>query len=355
MRNKLKVILTVLIDVLAFGALLLTFSWFHHGKPQKFDPIALTTITPRPTLAPTPTPAPTPEPTELPPNVTPGPTPPPTPTPEPTPEPTGLLGAKYWEKFTDGEIIYDDDCYRSANVCVEVSHHDMVSDGLPVKYHVADIYIRDITSFRCYVPDPETGDEYVKSMAKKTGSIVGATGDYFLFHQVGLIIREGMLYREKYHTSQDYCIIYQDGVMETHAKGMLDLKSIYARGPWHAFSFGPRLLDGGQPMTEFNSSVLERNPRTAIGYYEPGHYCMVVVDGRQKDYSYGLEMWELSQLMYDLGCVEAFNLDGGSTSVMTYHGELYSRPPYGGSGRPNSDFLYIVEPMGSDGTYYNEG
>jgi exopolysaccharide biosynthesis protein len=77
----------------------------------------------------------------------------------------------------------------------------------------------------------------------------------------------------------------------------------------------------------------------------------VVVDGRQHA-SAGLEMWELSQLMYDLGCVEAFNLDGGSTSIMTYGNEFYSSPAYGGRGRHNPDFLYIYEPAGSDGYYY---
>lgn len=352
MRNKLKIILIVLIDMILTGAALVIFAWFHHGKPQRFEPVALATTPPVVTASPSPSPSPTPVPTELPQGVTPGPTPEPTFTPEPTPEPTGLLGAKYWEKFTDGEIISDENCYRSRNVCVEVSHRSMVSsEGLPVVYHVADVYIRDITSLGSYVPDPEAGNEYVDQMAVKTGSIVGITGDYFLYHKIGLIIRSGMLYREKYYTSQDWCVIYRDGVMETHPNGMIDLKALYARGPWHTFSFGPRLLDNGQPMTEFNTSVEERNPRTAIGYYEPGHYCFVVVDGRQNNYSYGLEMWELSKLMYDLGCAEAFNLDGGSTSIMTYGPGLYSRPPYGGHGRHNTDYIYILEPSG-DGYYY---
>lgn len=346
MRNTIKVILIVIIDTALFAAMILSFAWFHHAKPKHFDPVVITAVTPRATFEPTPTPVPTPVPTELPSGVTPGPTPKPTLTPEPTPEPTGLLGARYWEKFTDGEEIYTDECYRSANVCVEVRHYETASCGLPIRYHVADIYIRDITSFLCYVPDPEAGDEFTLGMSRKCGAIVGATGDYFLFRQSGLIIRNGAVYREKYYTSQDYCIIYQDGVMETYPKGRIDLDTVYSRNPWHSFSFGPRLLENGQPMTEFNTSVSERNPRMAIGYYEPGHYCFVVVDGRQKDYSYGMEMWELSQLMYDLGCSEAFNLDGGSTSVMTYHGEFYSNPPYGLGGRPNADLLYIVEPAG---------
>ena len=350
MRNALKILLTILIDSALFAALIFGFAWFHHAKPQHYEPVVISAVTPKPTSAPTPTPDPTPVPTELPPNVTPGPTP--EPTPVPTPEPTGLLGAKFAEKFTDGGVVYDENGYHSKNVCVEVSRHETTINGLPVCYCVADIYIRDITSFRCHVPDPEAGKEYPIQMARNSDVIVAASGDYFLYHQIGLIIRNGSLYRQKYYSSQDYCIIYMDGTMETYPSGMIDLERIYSKNPWHSFSFGPRLLDNGLPMTEFNTSVAELNPRSAIGYYEPGHYCMVVVDGRQRDYSYGMEMADLSRLMYDLGCTAAFNLDGGSTSVMLYHGEFYSRPPYGGGGRPNTDMLYIAEPLDLD-THYN--
>ncbi len=40
-------------------------------------------------------------------------------------------------------------------------------------------------------------------------------------------------------------------------------------------------------MTEFNSTLGKANPRTAVGNYEPGHYCFLVVDGRQPGYSDG--------------------------------------------------------------------
>ena len=66
------------------------------------------------------------------------------------------------------------------------------------------------------------------------------------------------------------------------------------------------------------------------------------MDGRQEGYSYGLLMQDLSKLMYDLGCTEAYNLDGGMTAMMAFRGELFSRPC--GGGRKNCDILYIGEP-----------
>ena len=56
------------------------------------------------------------------------------------------------------------------------------------------------------------------------------------------------------------------------------------------------------------------NPRSAVGYYEPGHYCFVVIDGRQPGYSKGATLMQLAQLFESLGCKEAYNLDGGKSA-----------------------------------------
>ena len=60
-----------------------------------------------------------------------------------------------------------------------------------------------------------------------------------------------------------------------------------------------------------------RHPRTSIGTDEKGEILwLVVVDGRQKGYSEGMNMHELATVMKDLGCWSATNMDGGGSSVM---------------------------------------
>jgi len=60
-----------------------------------------------------------------------------------------------------------------------------------------------------------------------------------------------------------------------------------------------------------------RHPRTAIGSDEEGKtLILVVVDGRQPDFSEGMNLYELAQLMKELGCWQATNMDGGGSSVM---------------------------------------
>ena len=88
------------------------------------------------------------------------------------------------------------------------------------------------------------------------------------------------------------------------------------------------------------------NPRTAIGYYEPGHYCFVVVDGRQSGYSAGMRIERFARLFADLGCTAAYNLDGGRSSVMSFNGSFINHPYL--NGRNAGDILLIREIGGNE-------
>ena len=137
-------------------------------------------------------------------------------------------------------------------------------------------------------------------------------------------------------------MLYWDGTMETYGTKKFDAEAAIAAGAYQAWNFGPRLLDSeGKAKKKFNSDVGPTNPRTALGYFEPGHYCFVVVDGRSDD-SGGLTLQELAKLMHELGCARAYNMDGGNTSVMVAGGnEIVNRPS--GGGRPTTDIIAIVD------------
>lgn len=80
-------------------------------------------------------------------------------------------------------------------------------------------------------------------------------------------------------------------------------------------------LGDGSCIEEFilTYAVLDR-------YYGPGRYCLLVVDGRQKDYSRGMFLTELSKLFESLGGKAAYNLDGGHCSFMVKDGAVVSHP-----------------------------
>jgi len=111
-------------------------------------------------------------------------------------------------------------------------------------------------------------------------------------------------------------------------------------------SAGPLLLWQGQrieePEKESISNVfcLARHPRTAAGIRADGTLLLVTVDGRQPETSVGMSIPELTDLMLELGCVSAMNLDGGGSTTMVIDGRVVNSPS-GSSPRPNGDAILL--------------
>jgi exopolysaccharide biosynthesis protein len=111
-------------------------------------------------------------------------------------------------------------------------------------------------------------------------------------------------------------------------------------------SGGPLLLWKGkrleEPEKEAISRVffLARHPRTAVGVRADGTLLFVTVDGRRPEESVGMSLPELTDLMLELGCVSAINLDGGGSTTMVIEGNVVNRPS-GGSARRNADAILL--------------
>ena len=116
--------------------------------------------------------------------------------------------------------------------------------------------------------------------------------------------------------------------MDIYQPGQVDLQQLVDRGAYQSWIFGPSLLDeSGKAKSTFLTwdYIRESHPRTAIGYYEPGHYCLLLVDGRQ-DSSRGMFLDEMAKVFEDLGCKAAYNLDGGHCSFMTMKNQVANHP-----------------------------
>ena len=255
-----------------------------------------------------------------------------------------LLGERYADRFSYNGTVRTDSSYRSSMVNVTMKKERIDRSWC----FVADIYIRDITAFQtAFGKDTFNGGrESTYRMAKNHEAIIAINGDSLSYQKAeGTLVRAGELYVEKVSQKDDTCVLYRDGRMMTFEPGAT-LEEMEAGGEiYHTWCFGPSLLDDeGNPRESFSSSrrIMGENPRTAIGYYEPGHYCFVLVDGRQSGYSTGMSMEALAAYMADLGCKVAYNLDGGQTSVMASADGVINQPY--GNGRSTTDILYIAEP-----------
>ncbi|MDR2421518.1 MAG: phosphodiester glycosidase family protein [Oscillospiraceae bacterium] len=95
----------------------------------------------------------------------------------------------------------------------------------------------------------------------------------------------------------------------------------------------------------WDKTLSQRNPRTAIGVTASGEIVVCVVDGRDSVYANGVTLSELADEMLAQGCVDAVNLDGGGSSVMSVRtpgkaaGEVVNRPS---DGAPRRNSTYIM-------------
>lgn len=220
-------------------------------------------------------------------------------------------------------------------------------------YHIADIYVKDVTLIR-------TGFSFgtwknfnlasVTEIAEANHAVLALSGDYMRARGKGFALRNGELYRKYTDPDRDVCVIYRDGTMVTidakkvpkNGKGIIDDPEV-----WQVLGFGPMLLEkDGTAKTKFNSKVKAYNPRSVIGYYEPGHYCFLFVEGRQMGYSQGIRMEQLAKLCQSLGMKQAFNLDGGKTAAMYFNGNLLNHDD--SFPRDVHDVLYIAEPVNEE-------
>ncbi|WP_227762393.1 phosphodiester glycosidase family protein [Zhaonella formicivorans] len=130
--------------------------------------------------------------------------------------------------------------------------------------------------------------------------------------------------------------------------GVVELKAAtdsYWSGVKHLLTSGPLLVENGEPVFQavaegFTGTVLERNPRTAVGVTKDGKMLLAVVDGRSEK-SVGVTLEELAYIMTDLGAYQAMGLDGGGSTEMWVQGKIVNQPS-GGSERPLNNGLVVL-------------
>lgn len=268
---------------------------------------------------------------------------------------------KFADQFTD-TVVSDETSYTSPDIAVHLSYHQYDTGmldhssggkhekyGTKISYVLADVYVADISCIRTAFAQDTYGVGYTEKlsdMSARLQSVLAVNGDsYSNDHHKnnGTIIRNGVVYRSR-QSDAETCVLNSDGTMDIYPPGEIDLKQLTDRGAYQSWCFGPSLLDeNGKAKQEFITwdYIRQSHPRTAIGYYEPGHYCLLLVDGRQKS-SRGMFLNEVAQVFEDLGCQKAYNLDGGHCSFMTFEGVTANHP-------------YKPEHEVSDGIFITEG
>jgi len=91
-----------------------------------------------------------------------------------------------------------------------------------------------------------------------------------------------------------------------------------------AMQFYPILVLNGESMAD-GSFGMGIQPRTVIGQTADKTVLLLVIDGRRVGHSLGTTMAECADILLRYGCWTAMNMDGGSSSSMTYNGRMITR------------------------------
>ena len=249
-------------------------------------------------------------------------------------------------------VTVGENSYSSSNTSIEIQQVATGSGSDTVTYYVADVKLTNATDLRSAFANNSYGTNITAkptTIASEHNAVLAINGDYYGFRSDGILIRNGVIYRDS--GKRDGMAFYTDGRVEVYDETATNAQTLLDAGVWNTLSFGPALVNNGQVLSGIdqvevdtnvgNHSIQGRQPRTAVGWVGANHVKLVVVDGRSEGYSRGVTMTELAQIMADLGCACAYNIDGGGSSAMYFNGSIINQPSNGGE-RDTSDILYIA-------------
>jgi hypothetical protein len=124
-------------------------------------------------------------------------------------------------------------------------------------------------------------------------------------------------------------------------------------GPWKmktAVGGGPVLIQNGEIRISNNEEIKfagkaidDKHPRTAMGYTRDNKLIILVIEGRNPGKAEGATLTQEAQMLKDLGCWEALNLDGGGSSCMLVNGKETIKVSDAGGQRPVPAVFIISE------------
>ncbi|RTE48560.1 phosphodiester glycosidase family protein [Actinobaculum sp. 352] len=243
--------------------------------------------------------------------------------------------------------------YTASNASISVETVTTGGGDNTVTYYVATVSASDGTAIRSAFAKNSYGTnitDKTSTIAEENNAILAINGDYYGFRDSGILIRNGVIYRDD--GARTGLAIYRNGTMAIYDETTTSAQQLVDAGVWNTLSFGPALIENGEAVSGIDSVEIDTNfgnhsiqgeqPRTLIGQKQDGTFVFVVIDGRDEGYSRGATMTEAAQIMQSLGCVIAYNLDGGGSSTMYFNGEVINQPSNGGE-RGTSNILYIED------------
>ncbi|NLW19955.1 MAG: phosphodiester glycosidase family protein [Clostridiales bacterium] len=271
------------------------------------------------------------------------------------------------EEFVFIDAVHGKWRFVNQDLRIEITRHE--DKSIPLRWLGAEIFTRAGTpGFKMVSHDREhmleSRSRYTEKpavIARNNGLVFSMDGDYFLYRvhaaktnkrklAIGVVIRDREVLvdnpaseKRNLYPPLDMLALFPDGDMRVYKAREQTAQELLDLGAVDVLSFGPWLVRDGQLNDTYSTYGTTIQPRAAIGMVEKGHYWAVIVEGRTR-LSAGMTTFEVGELMRDLGCTLAFNLDGGWTSAMVFMGKQLNQLDRTGvhdNARPQNEVMGI--------------
>lgn len=206
--------------------------------------------------------------------------------------------------------------YKDDSIYVET--HEFRKFDTPI--YVAFVQIANPNQFKT-----EQAREYpskatlrISNISGRVNALLASNADWFTYHNVGIIYRNGELLRNREDASYDGLVIDENADFHLVRPMTAENFSKFDKPIMHSFAFGPALVENGQILNIENRKETFKQ-RMAIGQLAPLTYVLVATDGPDQKDSKGLSIPQLAVLMKDLGAHTAYNLDGGQSTSLLFN------------------------------------
>lgn len=199
-----------------------------------------------------------------------------------------------------------------------------IVDG--VRVYFTWVQIADPGQFRTRVTSIETNP---MKECLKLNAVVGINGDWYADRPGGIIYRNSVLMRpEKAFGNIDTLIVDDEGDFHILARPSIEEFAPYVGNILHSFYFGPGLVINGELVeikdnnygSKAGMGLMAKAQRQAICQMGKLSYLLLTTEGPNDSKDGGFTAAQMAQLAYDMGAINAYNLDGGNSTTLFMSG-----------------------------------
>jgi len=175
--------------------------------------------------------------------------------------------------------------------------------------------------------------QFLEDIIENYDAVAGINGSGFVdengkgkaAYPVGILISEEKLIYDPEQTEYDIIGFDHENTLVVGRYTKKEIEQLNLRDAVEPFY---KLIINGTKRIKEGNGGYGLHPRTAIGQTLDGSILMLVIDGRQL-HSIGATMKDCQDILASYGAINAAALDGGSSSIMYYDGEVQTKPSNG--------------------------